>query len=664
MAFWGVEVKPGKPITHKFDDSKGRLHISMATLGLGTATAKSTLQCNVGNRSPVYLCSLYPGNSESLQLNLELEEVDNVLFSVIGPRSIHLCGYYLATACTTNLIDNSESYGEDIADTETERSDYSDEDEYEDSFIDDDIVPEASSPSPISKEEEASRDKRPKSRKGSLRRLRKKYQSFESDDNDCYEEKIIVNDKMHDQTQETDKEDSLPISSLFKDKASGRVLDEEMDVSVDNGAADASNKNGEEGGNSMFETNLKTGHALADSQTYREAVPSKHLVDPSTGLDVGDIKNLKKKKKRKEKETKSSCNGHSIKLDNGIDEPQIEKTTQDFVTGGKQEQHADAMETETTDKILPLSQVDHGQGEKPKKKRKVRSNEGVVSVATDDYHDSLVNLPLRNEQHPVNELAAKSLNCAGNVALPYAEKDTKKNRTKRKKQEQGNKSDNEYHEDIIEEDKVNTDAAESRTLIHNVLEEKEQHQKLINEKSVDNDLYDFSNGNQSEDRKVKKRKKMSKSEGNGEVVNSDITSCVQRSGDTEIMEEDRNKGDDAKFSQVRTLINGLVIQELERTGIKDGKIAASGKKISIYYTGKLKENGALFESNAGQAPFKFRLGKGEVIEGWDVGLEGMQVGEKRRLVIPPSLTVMIWCGIEEKRESCCGVGREIERRIE
>jgi len=46
----------------------------------------------------------------------------------------------------------SESYGEDIADTETERSDYSDEDEYDDSFIDDDIVPEASSPSPISKE--------------------------------------------------------------------------------------------------------------------------------------------------------------------------------------------------------------------------------------------------------------------------------------------------------------------------------------------------------------------------------------------------------------------------------------------------------------------------------------------------------------------------------
>ncbi|XP_052734351.1 peptidyl-prolyl cis-trans isomerase FKBP43 isoform X5 [Vigna angularis] len=557
MAFWGVEVKPGKPFTHKYEDSKGRLHISMATLGLGTATAKSTLQCNVGNRSPVYLCSLYPGNAESLQLNLELEEVDQVLFSVIGPRSIHLCGYYLATARNANLIDDSESYGEDIADTETERSDYSDEDGYDDSFIDDDIVPEASSPSLISKEEEASHDNGPKIRKGSLRRLRKMYQSVESDDDGCGGEKIIVNDRIHDQVQETDNEDSLPISSIYKNKASGRVLDKEMDVSVVRGAGDASNKNEEDGGNNIFETNLEAGHVLVDSQTYRE--------------------------------------------------------------------------TETTDKMLPSSQVDHGLGEKPKKKKKERSKEGMVSIATDGYHNSLVNLPLRNEQHSVND---RDVKISGNAA----EMDPKKNRAKRKKKEQVNKSDYGYNEEIFQEDnKANRDAAGSQNAIHNFFEEKEQHQKLTNEKMVDNGAYDLPDGNQSENRKAKKRKKMSKSQGNGEVVNSNITVYVERSGETEMMEEDRSKGEDAKHSNVRTLKNGLVIQEQEK-GKKDGKIAASGKKISIYYTGKLKENGAVFESNAGQTPFKFRLGKGEVIEGWDVGLEGMQVGEKRRLVIPPTLT--------------------------
>jgi len=60
-------------------------------------------------------------------------------------------------------------------------------------------------------------------------------------------------------------------------------------------------------------------------------------------------------------------------------------------------------ETETTDKILSSSQVDHGLGEKPKKKRKERSNEEMVSIATDGYDNSLVNLPVRNEQHTVNE---------------------------------------------------------------------------------------------------------------------------------------------------------------------------------------------------------------------------------------------------------------------
>ncbi|KAL6195829.1 hypothetical protein ACLB2K_031447 [Fragaria x ananassa] len=90
-----IEVKPGKPFTHKPGDYNGRLHISMATLGLGVATKRSILQCNVGNKSPVYLCCLYPEKNECLQLHLEFDEADEVMFSVLGPRSVHLAGYYL-----------------------------------------------------------------------------------------------------------------------------------------------------------------------------------------------------------------------------------------------------------------------------------------------------------------------------------------------------------------------------------------------------------------------------------------------------------------------------------------------------------------------------------------------------------------------------------------
>lgn len=121
--------------------------------------------------------------------------------------------------------------------------------------------------------EEASHDNRPKIKKGSLRRLRKMYQSVESDDDsfggEKIGEKIIVNDRIHDKIQETDNEDSLPISSIYKNKASGRVLDKEMDVSVVRGAGDASNKKEEDGVNNIFETNLEAGHVLVDSQTHR-----------------------------------------------------------------------------------------------------------------------------------------------------------------------------------------------------------------------------------------------------------------------------------------------------------------------------------------------------------------------------------------------------------
>jgi FK506-binding nuclear protein len=94
---------------------------------------------------------------------------------------------------------------------------------------------------------------------------------------------------------------------------------------------------------------------------------------------------------------------------------------------------------------------------------------------------------------------------------------------------------------------------------------------------VDNGAQDNPDGNQSEDKKVKKKKKKSKSQGS-EVVNSDVPVSVEQS--TEMMEEDGNNVEDTKPSQVRTLSNGLVIQELE-TGKENGKIAAVGKKVVL-----------------------------------------------------------------------------------
>lgn len=124
-------------------------------MGIGSATKKSLVQCNVGNKTPVFLCALLPDKTESCHLDLEFEEEDAVVFSVLGPRSVHLTGYYLSKSSRTYADSESESHGEDIACTDTEVSNQcSDDDEYEDSFIDDDEEPIVFSPSPVSSEED------------------------------------------------------------------------------------------------------------------------------------------------------------------------------------------------------------------------------------------------------------------------------------------------------------------------------------------------------------------------------------------------------------------------------------------------------------------------------------------------------------------------------
>jgi peptidylprolyl isomerase len=67
-----------------------------------------------------------------------------------------------------------------------------------------------------------------------------------------------------------------------------------------------------------------------------------------------------------------------------------------------------------------------------------------------------------------------------------------------------------------------------------------------------------------------------------------------------------------------------------------GPVVAAGQQVSALYTGWLT-NGTQFDSNAGSAPFSFRVGAHEVIEGWDQGVVGMRVGGKRQLIIPPAL---------------------------
>lgn len=79
----------------------------------------------------------------------------------------------------------------------------------------------------------------------------------------------------------------------------------------------------------------------------------------------------------------------------------------------------------------------------------------------------------------------------------------------------------------------------------------------------------------------------------------------------------------------------LVINELERG---TGREARAGDKVSVQYVGVNFEDGEEFDSSwSRNEPFSFTLGNSEVIQGWDQGVEGMKVGGRRELIIPPDL---------------------------
>lgn len=68
-----------------------------------------------------------------------------------------------------------------------------------------------------------------------------------------------------------------------------------------------------------------------------------------------------------------------------------------------------------------------------------------------------------------------------------------------------------------------------------------------------------------------------------------------------------------------------------------GEVAKSGDLVSVHYTGWLTDGKKFDSSLDRKQPFKFRLGVGQVIRGWDQGVSGMKVGEKRKLTIPSEL---------------------------
>ncbi|XAR63166.1 Peptidylprolyl isomerase [Bertholletia excelsa] len=450
MAFWGVEVKPGKPFAHSFDRARGRLRISQATLGIGSATNKSIVQCNVGNKSPVFLCALLPDKTESCHLDLEFEEADEILFSVIGPRSVHLTGYYLGSCRRSDLDDDTESYGEDIANTDTDESIHgSKEDEYEDSFIDDG-APEVFPPSPISNDdapdEEMLDNKKPTKRRGIHKKLKKKYRSIDSDDDNDLQPKIAVNNNKDVSGLESEDEDNFPISSLYKSQTTeaGKKYDGEMGQSVSNKVEDDVPH--------IIEKIAKDNVVVVDTPPDRGMnMPSKAML-PSDGLVLKndlELKNEKKERPGKGESLKTegiTCHEtlEEVKLQCTVEKGDDISWNHCIKIGLGQKSATDKGSDQPGHSMHPSDDVDLEKHTKAKRKRK-RTKEGKTFEDDSDNHgislenDKALQDTTENKK-PATEKLDDSLlpsteAASGNVAKP--KKRRKKSASKKTSIESG-----------------------------------------------------------------------------------------------------------------------------------------------------------------------------------------------------------------------------------
>ena len=123
----------------------------------------------------------------------------------------------------------------------------------------------------------------------------------------------------------------------------------------------------------------------------------------------------------------------------------------------------------------------------------------------------------------------------------------------------------------------------------------------------------------------------------------DSTSSSPQSTSEETTTDDTAPAEGAKVTDTKpkvTVPSGPPPKKLEKKDLVEGTgaEAKAGDEVTVHYVGVGYKTGIEFDSSWDRSePFTFTLGGGEVIRGWDLGVEGMKVGGRRELIIPPDL---------------------------
>ena len=116
------------------------------------------------------------------------------------------------------------------------------------------------------------------------------------------------------------------------------------------------------------------------------------------------------------------------------------------------------------------------------------------------------------------------------------------------------------------------------------------------------------------------------------AVTSSLTACTKCSKDESASKSTLTGG-------AATGTTSSEVKELKIETMKEGSgaMASAGKKVTVHYTGTLIDGKVFDSSETRKSPFTFTLGEDQVIPGWEKGVDGMKIGERRKLTIPASL---------------------------